>query len=84
MKVIGSKVLVQVKKEETCTQMIGNFKLPENNSYETATILGIGEEVKSPIKEGDSILIYPGSGKEIEIEGNKYRVITLNEIIIVL
>jgi hypothetical protein len=81
MKVIQSKVLVIVDKD-TMTQKIGNFSVPVSD-YEKAKVVGVGEEV-GELKPDDIILIYPNSGKSFTHEGIEYRVITLNEIIVVL
>lgn len=86
MKVIDSKVLVQVEKETACTQKVGSLSVPVGaGEFEIATVLGVGEKVDSEIlKEGDRIYIYPGVGKKFTHEMKEYRVITLNEIIVVL
>lgn len=81
MKVIQSKVLVIVDKD-MMTQKIGNFSVPVSD-YEKAKVVGVGEEV-GELKPDDIILIYPNSGKSFTHEGIEYRVITLNEIIVVL
>ena len=83
MRVIENRVLVQVKKTGP-VEKIGSFVLPEETGgFETATILSVGEKVES-VKEGDTVYIYPGSGKEFMKDGQKYRVISLSEIIVVL
>lgn len=89
MKVIGEKVLIQVDKQpELCTQKIGSLSIPVGpnaGEYEVATIKGIGEKIDPSVLEvGAKIYIYFGSGKKINYEGEEYRVITLNEIIVVL
>lgn len=86
MKVIDSKVLVQVEKDTACTQKVGSFSVPVGaGEFEIATVLGIGEKVDpSVLKEGDKIYIYTGAGKKFNHEMKEYRVITLNEIIVVL
>ena len=80
MKVIQSKVLVIVDKKDT----IGNFVVPASEC-EKAEVIGVGEEVSEGVlKPGDTILIYPNTGKSFTQDGTEYRVITLNEIIVVL
>lgn len=50
-----------------------------------AEVIGVGEEVSEGVlKPGDTILIYPNTGKSFTQDGTEYRVITLNEIIVVL
>lgn len=86
MKVIDSKVLVQVEKDNACTQKVGSLSVPVGaGEFEVATVLGLGEKVDPEVlKEGDKIYIYTGSGKKFTHEMKEYRVITLNEIIVVL
>ena len=86
MKVIGEKVLVTVDKPTGCTEKIGGLMVPVGpgaGEYEVAHVIGVGENVVS-VKEGDTLYIYTGSGKEFSHEGSKYRTITLNEIIAVI
>lgn len=85
MKVLDSKVLIQIIKESTKTDT--GFILPENtNDYERAKVVAVGSEIaaKGILKEGDEVYIYLKCGKEIKVDGEWYRVITSNEIIVVL
>lgn len=87
MKVIGNKILIKLKKSDELVEKVGTFTVPVGaGEYEVATVLGIGEELRSKneIKEGDTIYIYIGSGKEFTREGEKYRVITPNEVIVIV
>jgi co-chaperonin GroES (HSP10) len=86
MRVIGEKILVKVDKPTGCMQKIGGLDVPVGpgaGEYEIAHVIGVGEKVTS-VSEGDTLYIYFGSGKEFSHEGNKYRTITLNEIIAVI
>lgn len=85
MKVIGEKVLVKVDKPTASTQNIGGFTYSAGAGidYEIAHVLGVGEKVES-VKEGDTIYIYNGSGKKFNHESEEFRVLTLNEIIVVI
>ncbi len=85
MKVLQSKVLVQVDNDQL-QQKLGNFTVPVED-IEKATVIEVGNEVNKDgeiLKLGDKVYIYPKSGKEFMENGEKYRVITLNEIIVVL
>lgn len=85
MKVLQSKVLVQVDNDQL-QQKLGNFTVPVED-IEKATVIEVGNEVNKDgeiLKPGDKVYIYPKSGKEFMKNGEKYRVITLNEIIVVL
>lgn len=87
MKVIQSKILCKVEENSSPTTKIGVLSIP-NNDYEIAKVISIGDEVNSKdnpdrIKEGDTIYIYSGAGKVINVDGEKYRVININEIILI-
>lgn len=82
MKVIEFKILLKVKKG--LTQKIGGLEIPiEANEYEIGEVLSVGEKV-SGIKEGDTVYFYTGSGKNITHEGESYRIINSNEVIVVI
>lgn len=86
LKVIGEKVLVRVDKSCTCTQKIGGLEIPVGpaaGEFEIAHVIGVGEKVES-VKEGDTMYIYFGAGKKFLHENEEYRVITLNEIIVII
>lgn len=84
MKVIDSKVLVQVEKGSTCTQKMGSLEVPVGaGEFEVAKVIGVGSKVEE-ISVGDTLYIYTGSGKKFTHEMAEYRVITLNEVIVVL
>lgn len=86
MKVLDTRVLVQVEKSNTCTQKIGGIEIPMNNGeYEVADVIEVGENVnKEVLAPGMKVYIYTGSGKKFYHEGKEYRVIAYNEIIVVL
>lgn len=81
MKAIDTKILVQVD-STTEKQKIGSFEMPVTE-YEVAKVLSVGEKLEN-IEPGDTALIYTGAGKEFTRDGQKYRVITINEIIVIL
>lgn len=83
MRAIENKVLVQVQKTGP-TEKIGSFVLPDDpNGLETALVISVGDKVDS-IKEGETVYIYSNAGKEFTKDGQKYRVVSLNEIVVVL
>ena len=81
MKAVGSKILVKPSKSEEKLKY-GNFEVTVSD-YETVEILSVGEEIKS-VHEGDVVLIYPNAGKSFMLDGQNYRVISINEIIVVI
>ena len=83
MRAIENKVLVQVQRNGP-TEKIGSFVLPDDPSgLETATVISVGDKVES-VKEGETVYIYGGAGKEFMKDGQKYRIVSLNEIVVVL
>jgi co-chaperonin GroES (HSP10) len=82
MKAVGSRILVKEASTTTEKLKVGNFEVPVTD-YEKVEILSVGEEIKS-LQEGDIALIYPGAGKEFMYDGQKYRVISINEVIVVI
>lgn len=83
MRAIENKVLVQVQKTGP-TEKIGAFVLPDDpNGLDTATVISVGDKVDS-VKEGETVYIYSGAGKEFTRDGQKYRVVLLSEIVVVL
>lgn len=84
MKVLDTRVLLTVEKAETPETKIGSIVIKDSApEYEKATIISVGEKVCG-VSEGDFVLIYPGSGKKIKVDGKEYRVISSSEIIVVL
>ena len=84
MKPVTNKVLLKVSEAVTAETRIGGIVMKEKTpEYEKAEVIEVGNEVKE-LKAGDNVLIYPESGKKITIDGKKYRVVTLNEIIVIL
>jgi len=84
MKVIDSKILIRVKKGDAATERFGGFEVPVGaGEFEIGEVLSVGEKVVG-LAEGDTIYFYKGSGKEFTHEGQKYRVITIPEVIVIL
>lgn len=84
MKVLDGRILVQVNKE-AYTQKIGEFQVAVGaGEYQVANVVAVGPRVEGDIKEGDTIYMYQNAGKEFTHEGQKYRVLTSNEVIVVL
>lgn len=83
MRAIENRVLVQVKKTGP-TEKIGAFVLPDDpNGLETAEVISVGDKVDS-VKEGETVYLYSNAGKEFTKDGQKYKVVSLSEIVVVL
>lgn len=81
MKAVDTRILVQ-KKGTQEKEKFGTFEV-NVTEYETVEIISVGEKIES-VKAGDTALIYPGAGHEFMKDGQKYKVISLNEIIVIL
>ena len=91
MRVVDKKILVKIIKESNNVKTASGLVVPNTGMYEgneKAKVIAIDElaEQEPPVKVGEECLIYFGCGKEFTnpADGEKYRVITLNEIIVVL
>lgn len=87
MKVIDSKILVTVEKNNSATQKIGNMALEipvGSGQYEVATVVSVGEKIDN-LKPGDTLYVYPKCGTSFNhTDGKEYRVISLPDILVVL
>ena len=84
MKPVTNRILIKVSEAVTAETRIGGIVIKEKSpEYEKAEVIDFGAEVNE-LQKGDKILIYPDAGKKITVEGEKYRVVTLNEIIVIL
>lgn len=87
MKAIGNNIVILPKKVEATTKtkdgLILKEKDSENIRYKEAIVVSISDEIKV-IKEADEIYYDKHAGHAIEFEGNKYTVIKLQDIVVVL
>ena len=87
MKAIGNNIVILPKKVEATKKTKDGLILKEKDSedirYKEAIIVSISDEIKV-IKEGDEIYYDKHAGHIIEFEGNKYTVIKLQDIVVVL
>lgn len=88
METIGSKILVEIKKEEAPVEKINGLTLKmQDLSYEVGIIINSGSEVHSkyPSLTDGSIIYFPsGCGYLINKDGKEYRVINVNDILVKL
>ena len=87
MKAIGSNIVILPKKVKATTETKNGLILKEKDSeeirYKEATVVSISDDVKV-IKEGAEIYYDKHAGHTIEFDGNKYTVIKLQDIVVVL
>ncbi len=86
MKAIGRNLIVN-KHNIGATKTKGGLILAEKQRddirYITADVVSTGDEVAG-IKEGDKIYYDKHAGHGIEFEGNKYIVIKIQDVVVVL
>lgn len=85
MKAIGSKIIVKTTDNNEVVQEKSGLFMQSNDiaTHDTAIVVSVGEEIKSDLKEGDTVLIYKGCGHEIRVEEEKLKVISVSEILAV-
>lgn len=86
MKVLDSKILIKPKSknDDGLVEKFGNFEVPVGaGEYSVAEVISVGEKIEG-VKTGDTVYYYPNAGKELTIDGVKYRVITSSEVLVVL
>lgn len=87
MKVLKDRVLVSVQETETMKKTASGLTIPvdylDNGNLEKATVINVGRGVED-LEEGDEVFLYKGAGKEFKIDGEKFRTVTIADIVVVL
>jgi co-chaperonin GroES (HSP10) len=86
MKAIGNNIIILPRKvvtDKTKGGLILIEKDKEDIRYKQAIIASVSEDIKA-VEVGDEIYYDKHAGHGIEFEGNKYIVIKLQDIVIVL
>jgi chaperonin GroES len=86
MKAIGNNIIIMPAKltiEKTKGGLLLADKDKENIRYKEAIVVSISDSVEV-VKVGDKILYDKAAGHGIELNGNKYTVIKLQDIVVIL
>ena len=86
MKAIGNNIIISVKKtglSKTEGGLLLAEKDKENIRYKEAIIVSISEDIKS-LSVGDVIYYDKSAGYGIDFDGNDYKVIKLQDVVIVV
>lgn len=86
MKAIGNNIIILPKKvvtDKTKGGLILIEKDKEDIRYKEAIIVSVSEDIKAVV-EGDEIYYDKHAGHGIEFEGDKYTIIKLQDIVVVL
>ena len=80
---IGRSLIVQLKAREKRGILIVAM---QNDEPLQATVMGIGEKVEAPIKEGDQVLLAPYAGSKVKggTEDEPYMLIGEKELLGIL
>ena len=85
MKAVGRNLIIQKTKEGT-TKTKGGLLLAENQRedirYVQATVISVGTEVEG-VNENDIIFYDRHAGHKIEIDKKSYRVIKVQDVVVV-
>ena len=85
MKAVGRNLIINVTKEGT-TKTKGGLLLAENQRedirYVQATVISVGTEVEG-VNENDIIFYDRHAGHKIEIDKKSYRVIKVQDVVVV-
>ena len=86
MKAIGRNLIIKKEKQGT-TKTKGGLLLAESQKddirYIKASIVSVGEEIQG-LKKGDEIFFDRHAGHRIEINGDAYNVIKIQDVVVVL
>lgn len=92
LRVIGNKVLIALDEAEKKTK--GGIILTEasQKSPDQGTVMAVGTgkvlengtTIPLTVKDGDKVMIQSGAGIPVQVEGNKYIVVTEDEILAVI
>jgi co-chaperonin GroES (HSP10) len=87
MKVLKDRILVSVQETGGMKTTKSGLQIPsdylDNGDLEKATVIHVGKGVED-LEEGDEVFLYKGAGKEFKIDGEKFRTVTIADIIVVL
>ncbi len=87
MKVLKDRVLVSIIETETMKKTKSGLTIPvdylDNGDLEKAIVVNVGKGVED-LEEGDEVFLYKGAGKEFKIDGEKFRTVTIADIVVVL
>jgi len=85
MNVLESRILIKIERADKAVEKIGEFVVPVGaGEFDVAIVEAIGPKVEGNINVGDTVYYYPNAGKEFTKNGQKYRVISSSEVIVVI
>lgn len=86
MKAVGKNLIIKIEKEVS-TKTKGGLLLAESHRedirYRKAEVLNAGDEIVG-IKDGDQIYFDRHAGHGIEIDKEKFHVIKLQDVVVIL
>jgi co-chaperonin GroES (HSP10) len=78
---VGRALLVQIKPAESKSKIILTVK--DESVPKEAVVLGVGDKVEAPIKEGDTVLLVPYCGVQVAggDEATPYFIVAEKEVL---
>jgi co-chaperonin GroES (HSP10) len=86
MKAVGNNLVVKtqpIKSKETETGLLLSVKDREDIRYNLATVISVSDAIDY-IKKDDTIYYDRHAGSTLEIDDNEYKVIKIQDVVIVL
>ena len=75
---LNKHVLLKLRKEEEKKQ--GVLIVPGASKQTVYDVVAVSDQVFVHVKEGDAVIIQPHHGFEVELDGEKYRVVDQSSI----
>jgi chaperonin GroES len=87
LKPIDDRVVLQPKQQEE-EKVVGGIYIPDSakEKPQTAVVIAVGndEELQEIVKEGDEVLYAKYGGTEVELEGQKYIIVSRSDILAII
>lgn len=82
IKAIDTKILVKPIDEVGPVEKLGGLVMPVGmGDHMVAEVVSVGSAVTQDVSVGDKLYLYQGAGKELIHDGDKYRVITITDVL---
>lgn len=80
IKALGKRIIVEVVDLEVpvASKLL---IVPNEKKLQTARVVSYGGEIDDGLEYGDIVYIYPGSGREVKIDGSEYLSITEDQVL---
>jgi co-chaperonin GroES (HSP10) len=80
IKALGKRIIVEVVNLETPKASL-LLIVPTGKELITARVIAVGSEVDHNVDYLDIVYLYPGTGREVKIDGSEYLSITEDQVL---